>query len=229
MLSLLWSAFSPALPELSPAEVHKLKSLSLVSLASSSAPSHCLPYPLLLQALSLPSIPELEQLIIAAIDSSLLSARIDQRHRSLRIDSVMGRDLAPGQLDDVRQRVRAWVSSVGSVLQELERRMEEAREAERSERQRTSREEEERERVADMLKQYRDGAAAGSSTQQVQQQQQAAGQGAARLDPAMLQAINIVTGGKERRDGGAAAGGGGREREQREGKLRKRGGFFGRG
>ena len=64
-----------------------------------SSPSHChpqvLPYSLLLTALSLPSVPALEDLLIDAIYQGLLGARLDQREAQVEVTNSLGRDVRP--------------------------------------------------------------------------------------------------------------------------------------
>lgn len=85
----------------------------------------------LLPALDLSSIRELEDLIIEALYSDLLKARINQKRQLLEVDSVIGRDVktasistAPfGQektVDALIQTLTLWYDRVGSTLGEVD-------------------------------------------------------------------------------------------------------------
>lgn len=85
----------------------------------------------LLPALDLTSARELEDLIIEALYSDLLKARINQKRQLLEVDSVVGRDVKPvnssavpfGQgntVDTLVQALSIWYDRVGSTLGELD-------------------------------------------------------------------------------------------------------------
>jgi COP9 signalosome complex subunit 7 len=47
-------------------------------------------------------------LIIDAIYQGILTGKLDQRRQELQVNTTMGRDLRPGQLDDLVGRMTAW-------------------------------------------------------------------------------------------------------------------------
>lgn len=85
----------------------------------------------LLPALDLSSVRKLEDLIIEALYSDLLKARINQKRQVLEVDSVVGRDvktpssstvqIGPEKtVDGLIQSLSLWHERVGSTLAELD-------------------------------------------------------------------------------------------------------------
>jgi COP9 signalosome complex subunit 7 len=85
----------------------------------------------LLPALDLTSVRQLEDLIIEALYSDLLKARINQKRQILEVDSVVGRDIKTGAFSTVPfgqektvanllQTLSVWYDRVGSTLGELD-------------------------------------------------------------------------------------------------------------
>ncbi|KAI6137164.1 hypothetical protein F5141DRAFT_1079121 [Pisolithus sp. B1] len=112
-------------PPLNSAQTTKLKYLSIVSLASER---RILPYSLLLEELQMPTIRELEDLIIDAIYLDILRGKFDQKEQQLEIEYTMGRDLEPGQLERVLAALQNWASTTASVLEALDKKLVEAAE-----------------------------------------------------------------------------------------------------
>ena len=225
-------AASPRLPELSSAELLKLKCLTLVSLASST-PSHSLPYSHLLSELDLPSQRDLESLVISAISSSLLSARLDQHRQLVEVDGCIGRDVAPGEVSDMRAAVALWLAHVDDVMLSLEQHSEQLRQTQYHASAASRKDDEERARLLRLLTSAR----SGQLTEPPKNGEIVAG---VRVDSAVMQALQLVTGPGEgkagKREPSSRLGAGGdkdrdREREVRGDKGRKRmsGWGFGRG
>ncbi|KAJ3277033.1 hypothetical protein HDV01_000085 [Terramyces sp. JEL0728] len=76
------------LPELSPQQLLKLKFLTLVTLAEHKI----LPYKMLLEQLQIGNVRELEDLIISAIYSDIISGKMDQKRECLMVEYAIGRD-----------------------------------------------------------------------------------------------------------------------------------------
>ncbi|KAI6153004.1 hypothetical protein BKA82DRAFT_4085097 [Pisolithus tinctorius] len=100
-------------PPLNAAQITKLKYLSIVSLATER---RILPYSLLLEELQMPTIRELEDLIIDAIYLDILRT-------TLEIEYTMGRDLEPGQLEKVLAALQNWASTTACVLEALDKKL----------------------------------------------------------------------------------------------------------
>ncbi|KAG6817283.1 hypothetical protein H0H87_010625 [Tephrocybe sp. NHM501043] len=105
------------LPPLNEAQTIKLKHLSIVSLA---ADRRILPYADLLKALDMPTIRELEDLIIDAIYLDILRGKLDQKEQQLEVEYTMGRDLEPGKLEEVLAALQNWAETTSSVLATLD-------------------------------------------------------------------------------------------------------------
>lgn len=73
-----------------------------------SPPWQTLKYQDLLAYLDISTIRELEDLIIDAIYQGILTGKLDQRRQELQVNTTMGRDLRPGQVDDLVGRMTAW-------------------------------------------------------------------------------------------------------------------------
>lgn len=67
-----------------------------------------LDYSFLLEQLDIASIRELEDLIIDCMYAGLISGKMDQVNRRLRIEGAMGRDLAPGDVESMLGQLEKW-------------------------------------------------------------------------------------------------------------------------
>jgi COP9 signalosome complex subunit 7 len=56
----------------------------------------------------MPSIRDLEDLIIDAIYLCLLRGKLDQKEQQFEVEYTMGRDLEPGRLEDVLATLNDW-------------------------------------------------------------------------------------------------------------------------
>lgn len=122
-----------ALPHLNKTQITKLKHLSIVSLAMDRRVSppfrinrnaidkralQILPYSDLLEALQMPTIRDLEDLIIDAIYLDILRGKLDQKEQQLEVEYTMGRDLEPGKIEEVLAALKNWcVLTLLSFLQ----------------------------------------------------------------------------------------------------------------
>jgi COP9 signalosome complex subunit 7 len=78
-----------------------------------------LPYSDLLKALDMPSIRELEDLIIDAIYLDVLRGKLDQSKELFEVEYTMGRDLEPGKLENILVALQNWyVALRGSSCRE---------------------------------------------------------------------------------------------------------------
>jgi len=67
-----------------------------------------LSYSDLLKALDMPSIRELEDLIIDAIYLDVLRGKLDQSKELFEVEYTMGRDLEPGGLENILVALQNW-------------------------------------------------------------------------------------------------------------------------
>ncbi|EJT98888.1 hypothetical protein DACRYDRAFT_82679 [Dacryopinax primogenitus] len=107
-------------PPLSPAQLTKIKHLSLVSLA---ATSRILPYAQLLQYLDLSSIRELEDLVIDAIYANVVRGKLDQKEQRFEVEYTMGRDVPPEQMGKLLESLQLWSQRTTQVLSALDNRI----------------------------------------------------------------------------------------------------------
>jgi COP9 signalosome complex subunit 7 len=56
----------------------------------------------------MPTIRELEDLIIDAIYLDILRGKLDQMEQQLEVEYTMGRDLEPGKLEEVLKALQSW-------------------------------------------------------------------------------------------------------------------------
>jgi COP9 signalosome complex subunit 7 len=105
---------------LTPQQEHKLRLLTLLSLASEP---HPLTYDYLTSSLTLPSPSTLETLITEAIYSGLITARLSPTSTppTVHITSVAPlRDLRPNSLSEILKILQVWESRCSSVVGDIE-------------------------------------------------------------------------------------------------------------
>jgi COP9 signalosome complex subunit 7 len=105
---------------LTPPQQKKLTLLNLLSLASEP---HPLTYDYLTSTLSLPSISDLESLVIEAIYNGLITARLSPTSipPAVHITSVAPlRDLRPNSLPEILKVLQVWESRCSSVVGDIE-------------------------------------------------------------------------------------------------------------
>ncbi|KAI9848269.1 MAG: hypothetical protein M1837_000533 [Sclerophora amabilis] len=106
------------LPSLTPAQLHKLRLLSLLPLCTATSP---LTYSHLQTALSLETARSLEDLLISATYAGLLTAKLSPVTQLVHITSLSPlRDLAPGSVPHLTRTLEAWEGRCTSVLGDLE-------------------------------------------------------------------------------------------------------------
>ena len=110
------------LPPLSPAQLLKLRQLTVVQMADASV---SLPYDELMSALEMSSVRELEDMLInECIAPGLLRGKLDHKRRAFEVHSCpVGRDLRPGQLKEIIDQLAAWHDNSKDVLARLDSQM----------------------------------------------------------------------------------------------------------
>ncbi|KZF22113.1 hypothetical protein L228DRAFT_268606 [Xylona heveae TC161] len=122
-----WSDYSstPGLPELSEPQAHKLRQLSLLPLSASHS---TLTYAHLQDALSLPTVRALEDLIISAVYAGLLHCKLDTMSRRVDVSSVAPlRDLRPKNVPAMIDVLDDWDSRCVNVLADIESQIRDVR------------------------------------------------------------------------------------------------------
>ena len=100
------------LPDLNTNQIRKLKMLTLASLA---AESKLLSFSSLQSQLQIPSLRELEDLIIDSIYHGLLEGKLDHKLSALQIHSAFGRDIRPEQVPQLLGKLNAYLAQVRQV------------------------------------------------------------------------------------------------------------------
>jgi len=137
------------LPELGDAELTKLKQLTLVNMASKQ---RILPYSSIQQALNVPDLRALEDLIIESMYAGLLEGHLNQKDSTLEITSAMGRDIGPDDVNHMIQQLGAWLESTDVVLKTLHSQVARVQSEEELARLRDADLEQQKTRVVDELK-----------------------------------------------------------------------------
>ncbi|KAI9164443.1 hypothetical protein H9P43_008294 [Blastocladiella emersonii ATCC 22665] len=112
---------------LTPAMHHKMRLLTLISLAHAT---RVLPYDTVLAALDLDSptaVRDLEDLAIEAIYENLLGAVLDQKARALHIEWAVGRDVDAAQLEGMAAVLANWTQTTDAVLATIDRQIDHAK------------------------------------------------------------------------------------------------------
>ncbi|KAI7905713.1 uncharacterized protein BX663DRAFT_500645 [Cokeromyces recurvatus] len=104
---------SSNLPSLNTNQLKKLKLLTIVTLSESQ---QTLSYDLLQSYLDIPTVRELEDLIIDGFYQDVLRGKLDQKQRHLQVMYSIGRDLRPQQLDETMNALAAWSASTIRLL-----------------------------------------------------------------------------------------------------------------
>uniref|UniRef100_A0A2K5IXV2 PCI domain-containing protein n=1 Tax=Colobus angolensis palliatus TaxID=336983 RepID=A0A2K5IXV2_COLAP len=105
------------LPPLTEAQKNKLRHLSVVTLA---AKVKCIPYAVLLEALALRNVRQLEDLVIEAVYADVLRGSLDQRNQRLEVDYSIGRDIQRQDLNAIARTLQEWCVGCEVVLSGIE-------------------------------------------------------------------------------------------------------------
>eukprot|EP01064_Diplonema_japonicum_P001347 TRINITY_DN10860_c0_g1_i1.p1 TRINITY_DN10860_c0_g1~~TRINITY_DN10860_c0_g1_i1.p1 ORF type:complete len:243 (+),score=60.17 TRINITY_DN10860_c0_g1_i1:47-775(+) len=114
------------LPELTPAQLDKLRQLTIVSKASKS---RNLTYDDLAESLDISDVRVLEDTVIDAITNNLLQAKLDQAARNVEVADVIGRDVLPADIDAMIDTLTKWHDASSKVITELDSLANEGRRA----------------------------------------------------------------------------------------------------
>lgn len=110
-------AAQSTLPPLTPLMLTKLRSLTIISLA---AKFKRISYSVLMSALGLTNVRELEDLIIEIIYIKAIEGKMDQKKSSLEVESSIARDIKPEQLDAIAAILTSWCDNCDNVLVNIE-------------------------------------------------------------------------------------------------------------
>eukprot|EP00232_Nephroselmis_pyriformis_P021643 CAMPEP_0182866516 /NCGR_PEP_ID=MMETSP0034_2-20130328/8245_1 /TAXON_ID=156128 /ORGANISM="Nephroselmis pyriformis, Strain CCMP717" /LENGTH=266 /DNA_ID=CAMNT_0024998845 /DNA_START=90 /DNA_END=887 /DNA_ORIENTATION=+ len=117
-----WKASAASLPALNDKQKLKLKQLTVVSLAEKSK---VLPYDTLMAQLDVSSVRALEDLLINdCIYAGIVKGKLDQRQHCFEVSYAAGRDIRPGQLQEMIDALAGWVSTSEGLLESIEGKIE---------------------------------------------------------------------------------------------------------
>ena len=105
------------LPQLTSPMMAKLRSLTIITLASKHKR---ISYSVLLDALDLTNVRELEDLIIEIIYIKAIEGKMDQKRNSLEVEASIARDIKPEQLDSIAAILTSWCENCDNVLVNIE-------------------------------------------------------------------------------------------------------------
>jgi len=108
------------LPELSEPQKKKLQYLTIVTLANKMKR---IPYDVLLKELDVDNVRDLEDLIIEAIYSNMISGDLDQQSDCLEVDWTVGRDVGSIDIDTMIDTLQQWCDSCENVLSTVQARI----------------------------------------------------------------------------------------------------------
>jgi len=111
------------LPPLSDAQLQKLRKLTVISLTSEKK---LISYEELLRQLDLSSQRELEDILIECLYQGLLKGKLDHKRQALEVEYSTGRDLRPGQLDEVQEILTQWLAQSEALLKTINEKTQEA-------------------------------------------------------------------------------------------------------
>lgn len=128
-----YKAAEAGLPALSESMLHKLRLLTICTLASRRK---SIPYSDLQEALDVANVRELEDLAIAAFYAGLLKGKMDQRARTLEVQWAASRDLAPGALEEMCSKLDTWCLNAEAMIAHLQHNADSASKAKAAEEER---------------------------------------------------------------------------------------------
>jgi len=108
------------LPKLSEPQMKKLQYLTIVTLANKMKR---IPYDVLLKELDVDNVRDLEDLIIEAIYSNVVSGELDQQSDYLEVDWTVGRDVGSNDIDNMIDTLQQWCDSCENVLSTVQARI----------------------------------------------------------------------------------------------------------
>lgn len=114
-------AVAHRLPPLQPQQVLKLKQLTVMTLAEKAK---VVPYDVLMAELQVSNVRELEDLLINdCMYSGIVRGKLDQRRRCFEVQFSAGRDLRPGQLDNLISTLSNWQGGAEKLLTTIQEKI----------------------------------------------------------------------------------------------------------
>ncbi|GAB9466280.1 hypothetical protein Gpo141_00003658 [Globisporangium polare] len=104
------------LPALTPQQVQKLRKLTVVSLAHRYK---LVPYDVLMEGLDVPTVRELEDILIETIYSGLVQGKLDQKSRAFIVKYAVGRDTQNEDIDSMIAKLTSWKSESATICTKI--------------------------------------------------------------------------------------------------------------
>jgi len=142
-----YKANAASLPPLTPQQIKKLKQLTIVSLSNRTK---TISYPVLQKELDILEVRELEDLIIDAIYQGIIQGKLDQKNKTLLIESAMGRDLQPDSMENMISVLNLWSNQSEILLKNIKEKVQYANLMSDKEKKH----QEEYEKTVDLVKQH---------------------------------------------------------------------------
>eukprot|EP00818_Percolomonas_sp_WS_P006037 CAMPEP_0117435292 /NCGR_PEP_ID=MMETSP0759-20121206/404_1 /TAXON_ID=63605 /ORGANISM="Percolomonas cosmopolitus, Strain WS" /LENGTH=205 /DNA_ID=CAMNT_0005226831 /DNA_START=286 /DNA_END=903 /DNA_ORIENTATION=+ len=111
-----WKASKDKYPDLTPANILKLKKLSIVTLAQTRK---ILYYDNLMQRLDVDNVRELEDILIDTTYTGLLKGKLDQRLKCFQVHEFVGRDVEHSELDGMIEVLGNWSNHCDAILNKI--------------------------------------------------------------------------------------------------------------
>ncbi|CAN0921858.1 COP9 signalosome complex subunit 7 [Linum grandiflorum] len=119
-----WSDYknnAGSLPQLVPAQILKLKQLTVLTLAESNK---VLPYDQLMLELDVTNVRELEDFLInECMYAGIVRGKLDQLRRCFEVQFAAGRDLRPGQLGNMLHTLSDWLATSDNLLMTIQEKI----------------------------------------------------------------------------------------------------------
>eukprot|EP00040_Diaphanoeca_grandis_P004348 m.28270 g.28270 ORF g.28270 m.28270 type:complete len:261 (-) comp15892_c0_seq1:58-840(-) len=115
-----YAANAATLAVLKPEQSLKLRLLTIVSLGSKNK---TLSYDGLMASLHVQSLRELEDVLIEGIYRKIFVGKMDQKNAQFTMDSGVGRDLKPGELEKMTQLFVDWADNCQGIIDDMDKEM----------------------------------------------------------------------------------------------------------
>lgn len=111
-------------PALSPQQLTKLQQLTIITLAKKKRQ---ISYQSMMQELGLPTIRDVENLIISSIYEGIITGKLNSEKQQFVVEETLGRDVRPHEIDNMINALTDWQKQSTVVLSTLEQRVQYAR------------------------------------------------------------------------------------------------------
>jgi len=111
-------------PALSAQQLTKLQQLTIITLAKKKRQ---ISYQSMMQELGLPTIRDVENLIIASIYEGIITGKLNSEKQQFVVEETLGRDVRPHEIDNMIASLTEWQKQSNVVLNTLEQRVTYAR------------------------------------------------------------------------------------------------------